>query len=32
VEAARSLGISAIQFTQPESTLEELKRFLIDTG
>jgi putative hydrolase of the HAD superfamily len=32
VEAARSLGMSAIQFTQPEKTLEELKQFLIDTG
>jgi len=32
VEAARSLGMSAIQFTQPGSTLEELNHFLIDTG
>lgn len=32
VEAARSLGISAIQFTQLGRTLEELKHFLIDTG
>ena len=32
VEAARSVGMSAIQFTQPEKTLEELKQFLIDTG
>jgi epoxide hydrolase-like predicted phosphatase len=32
VEAARSLGMSAIQFTQLGRTLEELKHFLIDTG
>jgi putative hydrolase of the HAD superfamily len=28
VEAARSAGMSAIQFTQPEKTLEELKQLL----
>ncbi|HEX7542111.1 MAG TPA: HAD family phosphatase [Anaerolineales bacterium] len=28
VEAARSVGMSAIQFTQPEKTLEELKQLL----
>ena len=28
VEAARSIGMSAIQFTQPEKALEELKQFL----
>jgi len=32
VQAARSIGMSAIQFTQPEKTLEELTQFLIDTG
>ncbi len=32
VEAARSVGMSAIQFTQQDSSLEELKHFLIDTG
>jgi HAD superfamily hydrolase (TIGR01509 family) len=32
VEAARSRGMSAIQFTQPKKALEELKQFLIDTG
>jgi epoxide hydrolase-like predicted phosphatase len=32
VEAARTLGMSGIQFTQPEKTLEELKQFLINTG
>lgn len=32
VHAARSVGMGAIQFTQPEKTLEELKQFLIDTG
>jgi epoxide hydrolase-like predicted phosphatase len=32
VEAARSVGMSALQFTQPEKTLGELKQFLIDTG
>jgi putative hydrolase of the HAD superfamily len=30
VEAARSIGMSAIQFTQPEKTLEELKQLLIN--
>ncbi len=30
VEAARSVGMSAIQFTQPERTLEELKQILIN--
>ena len=28
VEAARAVGMSAIQFTQPEKTLEELKQLL----
>jgi len=28
VEAARSIGMSAIQFTQPEKTLDELKQLL----
>jgi epoxide hydrolase-like predicted phosphatase len=28
VEAARSIGMSAIQFTQPEKALEELKKLL----
>jgi epoxide hydrolase-like predicted phosphatase len=28
VESARSIGMSAIQFTQPEVALEELKKFL----
>ncbi|MGZ6346786.1 MAG: HAD family hydrolase [Anaerolineales bacterium] len=32
VEAARSVGMNAIQFTQQGSSLEELKHFLIDTG
>ena len=32
VEAARSIGMNAIQFTQREKTLEELKQILIDTG
>ncbi len=32
VEAAQSVGMNAIQFTQPEKTLEELKHFLNDTG
>jgi putative hydrolase of the HAD superfamily len=32
VEAARSVGMNAIQFTQREKTLEELKQILIDTG
>jgi epoxide hydrolase-like predicted phosphatase len=30
VEAARSVGMSAIQFTQPEKALEELKQILIN--
>ena len=30
VEAARSVGMSAIQFTQPEKTLEELKQLLFN--
>ncbi len=32
VEAARSVGLNAIQFTQHEKTLEELKQFLNNTG
>lgn len=32
VEAARSVGMAAIQFTQREKTLDELKQILIDTG
>jgi epoxide hydrolase-like predicted phosphatase len=32
VEAARSVGMTAIQFTQRDKTLEELNRILIDTG
>jgi epoxide hydrolase-like predicted phosphatase len=30
VEAARAVGMLAIQFTQPEKSLEELKQLLID--
>jgi putative hydrolase of the HAD superfamily len=32
VEAARSVGMSAIQFSEQGSSLEKLKHFLIDTG
>ena len=32
VEAARSVGMNAIQFTQQEKTLKELRQILIDTG
>jgi epoxide hydrolase-like predicted phosphatase len=32
VEAARSIGMSAIQFTQPEKVLEDLKQLLIESG
>jgi hypothetical protein len=28
VEAARAIGMNAIQFIQPEKSLEELKQFL----
>jgi putative hydrolase of the HAD superfamily len=32
VEAARAVGMLAIQFTQPEKSLEELKQLLISHG
>jgi putative hydrolase of the HAD superfamily len=32
VEAARSIGMGAIQFTQPEKVLEVLKQLLIEPG